>query len=70
MIGESWDAFTRQVIFEKHISGIMCENPGPPCPSVPTPLYWDEKSSRQQPSYYVSYILEYTWRRKILQYKN
>jgi len=27
MVGESWDVFTKQVFGEKHISGIMCENP-------------------------------------------
>jgi len=35
MVGESWGVFTKRVLVEKHISGIMCENPGgrhgPPC---------------------------------------
>jgi len=30
MIGESWDVFTKRVLVENHISGIMYENPGGP----------------------------------------
>jgi len=28
MVGESWDIFTKRVLVEKHISGVMCKNPG------------------------------------------
>jgi len=31
MVGESWNAFTKRVLVEKH-SNIMCENPGGPRP--------------------------------------
>jgi len=32
-VGKSWDVFTKQVFVEKHISGIMYENPrGPRSP--------------------------------------
>jgi len=27
MVGDSWNVFTKRVLVEKHISGIMCENP-------------------------------------------
>jgi len=30
VVGESWDLFTKRVLVEKHISGIMYENPGGP----------------------------------------
>jgi len=26
MVGKSWEVFTKRVLVEKHISGIMCEN--------------------------------------------
>jgi len=41
MVGENWDVFTKQVLVEKHIVDIMCDNPrgyGPPCPPLPTPM--------------------------------
>jgi len=28
MVGESWNIFTKRVLFEKHISSIMYKNPG------------------------------------------
>jgi len=40
MVDESRDVFTKRVLVEKHISGIMCENSGkatPPCPLLPMP---------------------------------
>jgi len=27
MVGDSWDVFTKRVLGEKHISGMMCQNP-------------------------------------------
>jgi len=36
MIGESWNAFTKQAFVEKHISGIMCENPERGAPLLPS----------------------------------
>jgi len=40
--GESWDVFTKRLLVEKHISGIMYENPigghGPPCLPLPMPI--------------------------------
>jgi len=42
MVGESWDLFKKRVFGEKHISGIMCENPGH-VPSLPTPMHKSDK---------------------------
>jgi len=43
MVDESWNVFAKWVLVEKHISSIMCENPGEghglPCPPLPTPMY-------------------------------
>jgi len=40
LVGESWDAFTKQVLVEKHISGIMCENSSVPlAPSADAHAY-------------------------------
>jgi len=42
MVSESWDVFTKQLLVEKHISGMICENLGghaPPFSSVPTPMF-------------------------------
>jgi len=33
MVGESRNVFTKRVLGEKHISCIMCENPGGTAPS-------------------------------------
>jgi len=35
MIGESWDGFTKGALIERHISVIMCENPGGHAPLSP-----------------------------------
>jgi len=38
---DGWDAFTKRVLVEKHISDIMCENPGritDPLHLLPTPM--------------------------------
>jgi len=32
MVCESWVVFKKRVFVEKHISDIMCENAGAPCP--------------------------------------
>jgi len=41
MVGGSWDVFTKRVLVEKHINGIMYKNPGGhnPCSSLPTPTF-------------------------------
>jgi len=37
MLGESWDVFTKRVLVEKHINGIMYENlEGRAAPCSPT----------------------------------
>jgi len=28
VVGKSWDVFTKRLLIEKHISGMMCENLG------------------------------------------
>jgi len=42
MVEESRDVFTKRLLGEKHINGIMCEIQGdhasPPCPLLPTPM--------------------------------
>jgi len=41
MVGESWDVFTKRVLVEKHINGIIREIPGratAPCPPLPTSM--------------------------------
>jgi len=39
VVGERRDVFTKRVLGEKHISGIMCENPDEPkLPPLPTPM--------------------------------
>jgi len=43
MVGENSDVFTKRVFVEKHISGIMCQNPGGVarsfCLPLPTPMF-------------------------------
>jgi len=39
MVGESWDVFTKRVLIEKNINGIMDENSGSHGPlALPPPL--------------------------------
>jgi len=37
MVGENWNVFTKQVLGEKHIIMIMCENPGGGGTGLPLP---------------------------------
>jgi len=44
MVGESWNVFTKRVLVEKHINGIMYENPRgggdtASCSPLPTSMF-------------------------------
>jgi len=41
MVCKIWDAFTKRVLVEKHISGNMCENPERRAPPPPLPSFAD-----------------------------